>query len=184
MSCPDQETVVLVDDDRAVLQAVARILRALDVHVLATEHAYEALDWLATREVAVIVSDFEMPGMNGIELLSTARRQQESTVRVLMTGVRELDTAIDAINRGELFRYVQKPFHSAELRTIVGDALARHRELAMVAADRDQAVRRARCYAELEAAWPGIRTMTRDDVGCYVVPDVCNSDAMRRLGLT
>jgi DNA-binding NtrC family response regulator len=121
--------------------------------------------------------------MNGAELLSSARRCQPAAVRILMTGMQALETAVDAINRGEIFRYVQKPFDASSMRAIVDEAVARHRELALVAADRDVMLRRGQFYADLEDENPGITTVDRDASGVYVVPDVCNSDAMRMLAL-
>ncbi|MEP6860409.1 MAG: response regulator [Deltaproteobacteria bacterium] len=178
-----QPIVVVVDDNAGVLAAAVKVLKQLPVHVMATTDAYEALDWLATRDVAVVVSDYEMPRMNGAELLSSARRSQPAAVRILMTGMQALETAVDAINRGEIFRYVQKPFDASSMRAIVDDAVARHRELARVAADRDVMLRRTQFYADLEDENPGITTVTRDASGVYVVPDVCNGDAMRMLAL-
>lgn len=178
-----QPIVIVVDDNAGVLAAAVKVLKQLDVHVMATTDAYEALDWLSTRDVAVVVSDYEMPRMNGAELLSAARQQQPAAVRILMTGMQALETAVDAINRGEIFRYVQKPFDASKMRSIVDEAVTRHRELALVAADRGAMLRREQFYRELEEEHPGITGVTRDDEGVYVVPDVCNTDAVRILGL-
>jgi DNA-binding NtrC family response regulator len=178
-----QPIVIVVDDNAGVLAAAVKVLKQLDINVMATTDAYEALDWLSTRDVAVIVSDYEMPRMNGAELLSNARRQQPAAVRILMTGMQALETAVDAINRGEIFRYVQKPFDASKMRAIVHDAVTRHRELALVAADRDALLRREAYYRELEEEHPGITGVARDHDGVYVVPDVCNTDAVRMLGL-
>ena len=124
-----------------------------------------------------------MPRINGAELLSSARRSQPAAVRILMTGMQALETAVDAINRGEIFRYVQKPFDASSMRAIVDEAVARHRELALVAADRDVMLRRAQWYADLEDEHPGITAVDRDASGVYVVPDVCNGEALRMLAL-
>jgi DNA-binding NtrC family response regulator len=178
-----QPIVIVVDDNAGVLAAAVKVLKHLDFCVMATTDAYEALDWLSTRDVAVIVSDYEMPRMNGAELLSAARRQQPAAVRILMTGMQALETAVDAINRGEIFRYVQKPFDATKMRAVVDDAVTRHRELALVAADRDAVLRRDQFYRDLEEEHPGLTGVVRDAEGVYVVPDVCNVEAMAMLGL-
>lgn len=183
MSLPDPPTVVIVDDDASILFTATRALRKLPIAVCPTNSGYEALDWLATREVAVIVTDYEMPKMNGIELTEAARRTQPSTVRVLMTGRQALETAVDAINRGEIFRFIQKPFDSNQLRNIVTDAVARNQELVKIAANHDQILRRHRHYEQLEKVYPGIRAAMRDEAGRYVVPEVCNAEALQLLRL-
>lgn len=178
-----QPIVIIVDDNAGVLAAAVKVLKQLDVHVMATTDAYEALDWISTRDIAVVVSDYEMPRMNGAELLSNARRQQPAAVRILMTGMQALETAVDAINRGEIFRYVQKPFDASKMRSVVDDAVSRHRELALVAADHEAVVRREAFYRDLEQDHPGMTNVSRDDEGVYVIPDVCNAEAVQFLGL-
>ncbi len=64
---------------------------------------------LPGRDVAVLVSDNMMPGMRGVDILARARSISPDTVRIMMTGFADLPTAIDAINRGEVFRFVVKP---------------------------------------------------------------------------
>jgi two-component system, probable response regulator PhcQ len=180
---PKPPTVVIVDDDESVVAAAARTLKMSQLEVLTTTDVYQALDWLATREVAVLVTDFHMPRMNGLELIAAARHGQPSTVRILMTGQATLETAIEAINRGEIFRYVPKPFDGVKFRAVVTDALSRHRELATALAERDESLRKDRYFESLELTHPGICSIARDEDGHYVVPDVCNAVAVRLLGL-
>lgn len=183
MSHRDPPTVVLVDDDASILFTATRALRKLPIVVCPTSNGHEALDWLATREVAVIVTDYEMPKMNGVELTEAARRTQPSTVRVLMTGRQALETAVDAINRGEIFRFIQKPFDSNQLRGAITEAVARNQELVRIAANHDQILRRHRHYEQLEVKYPGIRAAARDEAGRYLVPEVCNAEALQLLRL-
>ena len=175
-------TIVLVDDDDYVLAAAARLLRPSQLTVLATTNIDQALEWLHTRDVAVLVTDFNMPRMDGLELISIARREQPSTVRVLMTGQNALETAIEAINRGEVFRYVHKPFEGVKFRAVVTEALTRHRELAVALAERHEALRRERYLESIELTHPGICAIDRDGDGYYIVPEVCNAVASRLLG--
>lgn len=175
-------SIVCVDDDPDVLSSVARILRPLDHEVLVTIEPRQALDWIALRDVAVLVADYDMPLMNGIELSSSARAIRPETVRVLLTGARSLQTAIDGINRGEVFRYVAKPFEAPVLRDTLRAALARHHELALAADLRDQAVRRDLVIAALEAEHPGLTQVIREEDGAYRVP-ASASQAAAALGL-
>lgn len=163
-------TVLCVDDDRDLLAATIRLLRNQGYTLLQTSDPTEALDWIGTKDVAVVVSDFEMPKLTGVELLAAARRVRPETVRVLMTGRQTLDTAVAGINQGEIFRYIQKPFEPMILRQIVRDAVERHAELSATAADRKQAQRRDRIAAELEAEYPRITHVARQSDGAYLVP--------------
>jgi DNA-binding NtrC family response regulator len=174
--------IVCIDDDPDVLAAVARILRPLEREVLTTIEPRQALDWIALRDIAVLVSDYEMPEMNGVELASSARAIRPETVRVLLTGRRTLETAIDGINRGEVFRYVTKPFEALGLRDTVRAALDRHGELAASAQLREQSVRRERLTAALEAEHPSLTQVARDPDGAYRVPAI-PAEAARGLGL-
>ena len=176
--------VILVDDDADVLAAMSRVVRELAIELRTTSDVDQALRWLDDDDVAVLVADYKMPQMNGIELIAEVRTRSPATVRVLMTGRHALETAVDGINRGEIFRYLQKPFNAQQMRTMVGDAIARHRELVAGAVVRIHAARRAQLYAELEIDHPGIADIARDPDGVYVVPEVCDVEAIGMLGLS
>jgi DNA-binding NtrC family response regulator len=174
--------VLCVDDDADLLATVVRMLRPCKVQLLSTSNPIEALDWIGSKDIAVLVSDYEMPQMNGVELAVSARRVRAETVRILMTGLRSLHTAVEGINQGEIFRYVQKPFEAAALRTIVDEAVARHLELIANSADREQSLRRERIVAELDNEYPNITTVTRDRDGTYTVPATTRHDELARFG--
>ena len=102
--------IVCVDDDEAILQAVGRCLRREpSFEVRPTTSPQQVLDWVARDDVAVLVSDYEMPEMTGAQLAGQVKRIRPETVRLLLTGRRTLDTAIDGINQGEIFRFIGKP---------------------------------------------------------------------------
>src|SRR3954469_8099451 len=136
MSETKQPLIVCVDDDEAMLATVARCLRREPFDVRPTLSASEALGWIAADEVAVLVSDYEMPEMTGAQLAGHARRVRPETVRILLTGRRTLETAVDGINQGEIFRFLNKPFDNEVLRSVVGEAVARNKELLAMSGDR------------------------------------------------
>ncbi len=176
--------VLCVDDDSDLLATVVRMLRPCKVQLISTNNPLEALDWIGSKDIAVLVSDYEMPKMNGVELAVAARRVRAETVRVLMTGLRSLDTAVEGINQGEVFRYLQKPFEPAALRAVVDEAVARHLELIANSADREQALRRERIVAELDIEYPNITAVARDRAGTYTVPAVAAVADLERLGFS
>lgn len=161
--------VICIDDDEDLLAGVARVLRARKLDVLATTDPAQVLAWLADQDIAVLVSDVEMPAMSGVELVAKAREIAPSTTRILLTGQRNLQAAIAGINRGGVFRYIAKPFERADLETAVDEGIAHHRELAAVSTGRAHAEKREKLRADLEASHPGITDVARDSHGIYVV---------------
>ncbi|MGE0869934.1 MAG: response regulator [Kofleriaceae bacterium] len=161
--------VVCVDDDEAILTAVGRCLKREPFEVRRTLSASEALSWIAANEVAVLVSDYDMPEMTGAQLAGHARRVRPETVRILLTGKRTLETAIDGINQGEVFRFISKPFENEVLRAAVHAAVERNRELLEMSGDRERRDRRAALRNALEAEYPGISKVTRKGDEVHVV---------------
>ena len=155
-------TVLLVDDEPRVLEALRRTLRVPAYRVLTASDGREALSLMAAGGVDVLISDIDMPGMSGIELIEEVRRRHPEVIRLLLTGDASLDTALDAINHGEVYRYLVKPWKGAELRQTVADAIARLAELRAAAAASSQVSARERMLNELEAEYPGIRMLTLD----------------------
>ncbi len=159
-------TVLLVDDEPHVLAALRRTLRDPALRILTAADAEEALRLMAEEPVDVLVSDIDMPGMSGIELIREVRRRHPETVRLLLTGDASLESALDAINHGEVYRYLLKPWKAAELRGTLADAIARLEELRAAARAGAQASARDQLLAELEREHPGIRAAALDD-GVY-----------------
>jgi len=165
----NQPLVVCVDDDDAMLAAVARCLRREPFEIRATLSASEALSWISTDEVAVLVSDYDMPEMTGAQLAGHARRVRPETVRILLTGKRNLETAIDGINQGEIFKFLNKPFDNEVLRQTVRAAVERNRELLAMSGDRERRERREALHSALEAEYPGLTHVARNEGEVVVV---------------
>lgn len=174
--------VLCVDDDPNMLAANARVLRLEPVQVVTTTSPREGLQMLAATKIAVLVSDFEMPEMTGVELCRAAREVAPDTIRILLTGRGTFDTAVSGINEGEIFRFLSKPVMAGELRKQVVAAIARHRELVSSHADRDVATRRAELLRELDAEYPGITERELDAEGRYAI-DATAWERVRGLGL-
>jgi response regulator RpfG family c-di-GMP phosphodiesterase len=103
--------ILLVDDEVKVLYSLSRSLSEEGFDDLKTaQNGQEALEIIkSTPDLTLIVSDFHMPGMNGIELLAQVREKSPDITRVLLTGAAELEMALDAVNRGNIFRFLVKP---------------------------------------------------------------------------
>ena len=118
--------VLLVDDEENVLQAYARVLRGK--YALDTALGGEAaLECMADRgPYAVVVSDMRMPGMDGAEFLAWAMAQHPDTVRIMLTGNADQGTAMEAVNRGAIFRFLTKPCDSEVLSQTLDLAIRQH----------------------------------------------------------
>lgn len=171
MTSPKLPLVVCVDDDPAMLSTVVRCLKREKIEIRSTISASEALGWIAADEVAVLVSDYDMPEMTGGQLTGHAKRVRPETVRILLTGQRTLETAIDGINQGEIFRFLNKPFDNEQLRSAVLAGVARNRELLELSGDRQRRQRREALREALEAEYPGISQVSRHGDDLHVVTD-------------
>jgi DNA-binding NtrC family response regulator len=177
--------VICVDDDEAILGAVGRCLRREALTVRTTLSAREALAWIAAEDVAVVVSDYEMPEMTGAQLAGEARRIRPETVRILLTGKRTFETAVDGINQGEIFRFIAKPFENEQLKAAVLEAAERNRELLALSGDRQRRERREALRTALEAEYPGISMVKRGAGGYEVTADPWSeAEALGLKGLT
>jgi DNA-binding NtrC family response regulator len=137
-------------------------MMSLDGHnVLKAEDSTVALELLGREHVDVVVADIDMPGMNGIELVAQIRRLYPAVVRILLTGRATLDSTIDAINEGEVFRYVTKPWDAVEMRATLGQAAARVEENHRVQRSKATAERRQRLLEGIEEAFPGLTKFSR-----------------------
>lgn len=164
-------TVLLVDDEPAIVAALRRTLRGRGYRILGATGPMEALDLLAAESVDLVVSDIDMPGMSGLDLVSRIRREHPGVVRMLLTGRGTLDAALRAINDGEVHRFLTKPWDDDELRDIVAQALARLDELRRSQAADQGAARKRAMVADLEREQPGIAKVERDADGVYVVDE-------------
>lgn len=123
-------TLLLVDDDRSILSALKRLLRRENYRILTADNSEEALALLAAHQIGVMVVDQRMPGLSGTELLARVRSMHPRTVRVVLSGYTALDSLTEAINRGEIYKFLTKPWEDADLLQAVRDAFRHYGESA------------------------------------------------------
>jgi diguanylate cyclase (GGDEF)-like protein/PAS domain S-box-containing protein len=114
--------LLLVDDEPGILSALKRLFRREGYILLAAANGVEALDLLAKHDVGVVISDARMPLMSGAELLGKVRDIYPDTVRIILSGYTDVDAVTDAVNRGEVFKFLTKPWVDQELLEVVRDA--------------------------------------------------------------
>lgn len=158
-----ETNVLFVDDDLNLLYGIKRALRNEPYNVLFVNSAEKALKLLTTQEISVIVSDQRMPGINGIELLTMMRQKYPEIVRIMITGYASATTAVEAINRGEVFKFVPKPCEEDELKTILEEAILISKSKDNTAQAKDN--ERTALNLSLERSFPGITNLNTDKDG-------------------
>jgi DNA-binding NtrC family response regulator len=123
--------ILLVDDEERILRTLTMLLK-MQYQVFSTTDGNEALKILKTEKIHVLISDQRMPLMVGTELLRQAKNLSPQTMRILLTGYADVDAALDSVNEGEIFRYINKPWGPKELRDTVADAAGIAMKLEMV----------------------------------------------------
>ncbi len=129
MDHASQPSVLLVDDDEIILVALSETLSHEGYLLTACHSGPEAVRRLKKEKFHVIISDQRMAEMSGLEFFEEAKKIRPCASRILITGVLTLHTVIEAINRGEIFRFLAKPWLREDLLATVRDAVQHNRRL-------------------------------------------------------
>lgn len=117
--------LLLVDDEASILSSLRRLLRPSGYRVHTAESGAAGLDVLARERIDLVISDMRMPEMDGAQFLEAVRERWPQVGRILLTGHSDVTSTIAAINRGEIYRYLAKPWDDNELLLTIRDALDR-----------------------------------------------------------
>ena len=119
--------ILVVDDDHGVRENLAELFELVGYSVLTAANATEAMDALRKQEVDLLLTDYRMPGPNGVELIESARRARPGLRAILMTAFGDTFTEIESVRRGAI-GYLNKPFEADEISGLVGRVLSLKRE--------------------------------------------------------
>lgn len=173
----EQDNILIVDDEKPVRTALRRALLDGDYHIKEAGCGLAALDILNSTPIKVVVSDERMPGMQGSELLATVALRWPETVRILLTGQASLEAAVRAVNQGEIYRFMIKPWNDLELRLAIQSGI-KHYDLEMknrklLALVRSQGLR-------LRGKWEGAGSETdhldRGADGSFRLPELSEAE--------
>jgi DNA-binding NtrC family response regulator len=174
------DRILIVDDDPSVLSALQRTLRQPKREIVTDMSAEEALYRLQKQKFKVIISDERMARMLGSEFLSQVRSLYPQIVRILLTGHATLEAALRAVNEGEVYRILTKPWDDHNLRQTVSSAVNKYdleqdtiRLLQELLASPITATR-------LKTSFPGINLKNRDSRGAIVLPNL-NDEELNQL---
>ena len=139
MTTSKQPAILVVDDEGEILYSLRGLLRKdYDFHT--AQSGYEALRVLERTPIQVVMADQRMPEMTGVDFLAQVRARYPDVTRLLLTGYADLRAVTDAINQGQVFHYITKPWDPDELLRVLRDACGQH----------DRAAERRRLLSDLE----------------------------------
>jgi DNA-binding NtrC family response regulator len=166
-----QQSVLFVDDEANVLNALRRSLRKEEFAVYFAQGPEEAVDVLKENDIDVVVSDHLMPSMDGLSFLKMVKNLYPGIIRLLLTGHADLQMAIQAINEGEVFRFLTKPWNDIELKMTLKHVfeyieLRRENQLLL-----DTVQKQQNLIEKMEEDHPGIFKVKRDATGTIILDD-------------
>jgi response regulator RpfG family c-di-GMP phosphodiesterase len=121
-------TIVVIDDDSSALRAIERILADIDIEVLSATSPEQGLKLLTECEPDIVISDYHMPGRNGVDVLEVAKSMHPRAIRILLTAGVSKEAVIDAINRAGIALFIEKPFDAIFFRSAIVN-YSRYRQL-------------------------------------------------------
>lgn len=122
-----QLQILCVDDEANVLRAIERVFLDDDYEVITASSGEAGLAMLAENpSVQLVISDYRMPGMNGVEFLRRVRDSRPDTIRIVLSGYADTPSVVAAINDGQIYKFLPKPWKDDELRETVNRALEFH----------------------------------------------------------
>jgi two-component system, probable response regulator PhcQ len=163
--------ILIVDDEINICNALRRSLRKEGYDILVANEPAQALEILKTEKVDLVLSDHLMPNMTGLEFLGIVRDRYPNSVRILLTGHADMETAIKAINDGQVYRFLTKPWDDVELKVTLYlafehlDLEREHRRLLSTVR------RQADLITDLEAQFPGIGAIRRNSDGAILLDE-------------
>ncbi|MDH5258514.1 MAG: response regulator [Gammaproteobacteria bacterium] len=121
-----QRNILLVDDEENITRSLVRLLRQDDYRIYTAKGGEAGLEILKQHKIGVILSDQRMPEMSGTDFLRKVRELYPGTIRIVLSGYTDLKTITDAINEGEIYKFLTKPWDDSLLRANIADAFKQY----------------------------------------------------------
>jgi DNA-binding NtrC family response regulator len=172
------DRIMVVDDEPVILRAVELALESEDIEVETYSDPEDAIKRLRVANFDLVISDYRMPAMNGVDFLCTAKSLQPDSMRMVLSGKADIDALIAAINQADIFRFVIKPWENEQLVAMVKqalelrNALMENRRLANELREQKAIIGKYRSVIErLEAQEPGITKVNWAEDGSIIIND-------------
>ncbi|NOY65598.1 MAG: response regulator [Nitrospirae bacterium] len=119
--------ILCIDDERNVLRSLKRVFLEDDYEILTAESGKEGLEILKSEQpVQIVISDYRMPGMNGVDFLKAVYENWPDTVRIVLSGYADTASVVEAINEGQIYKFIPKPWNDNDLRVTISNAIERY----------------------------------------------------------
>ncbi|RJQ20820.1 MAG: response regulator [Nitrospiraceae bacterium] len=119
--------ILCVDDEKNVLKALERLFLDSDYEIITATSGAEGLEVLeGTQPVQIVISDYRMPQMNGVDLLKVVYERWPDTVRIVLSGYADTAAIVGAVNEGQIYKFIPKPWNDDELKVAISNALDRY----------------------------------------------------------
>ncbi len=170
-----EHTILIVDDEPFITEILTEALSREPYVILTAGSAEDALGLLAQMQVDVIISDEKMPGMSGSEFLAVVRKKYPDTIRMILTGHGSLESAMRAINEGQIYRFFTKPCNVLDLAMTIRKAIQQNDLKKAIQRLLSMEKRQSVFIKTLEKQYPGITKVNRDSRGEIIIDDAIDN---------
>lgn len=164
-----KQTILVVDDDELFLEYIQRALTSENYNVITAHSGKEGLDILGKQQVSVVISEYKIPLMSGLEFLEKVRIIYPDILTIMVTDHADIKLAIKAINEAGVYKFLLKPWDDIDFKNTIKKTL----ESLQVIKERDVLIRKVKTHEatlkDLEKRYPGITKVERDEDG-YILP--------------
>jgi len=173
--------ILIIDDEPDVLDCLDSILTEEGYEVEKAHGSHEALEKIEYFTPEIVLSDYMMPGMCGVELLHKIKKHLPHVVPILITGHSDLKISISSINQGEIHRFLLKPWHTDELKMTIRTAFHYHDVILENERLNKRIEQQSNLLEDIERKYPGITSIQTEEDGTILLEDEDFSDALQTL---